>query len=82
MLGMTRLLTSIYRELVNATIACVSIFEYFWHVVNMFMCILLLVHSLCTRQNIVSFLEMFRVLCKNMSVIVNLVVSCTLLNVA
>ena len=51
-----------------------SIFEYPWHAVNIFTCILLCVHSSCTRTKIISFVWVPR---ENTSVIVNLVVSCT-----
>ena len=48
--GTTCLLASIYRKLVLTREMRVSILEYSWHAVNIFTCILLLVHSLCTQQ--------------------------------
>ena len=72
--GMTRLLASIYHELVLTRETHVSILEYSWCALNIFTCILLLMHSLCTRQKIAS---LFQVLHENTSAIVNLDVSCT-----
>ena len=48
--GMTRLLASIYHKLMLTREMRVSILEYSWHAVNIFTCILLLMHSSCTQQ--------------------------------
>ena len=54
--------------------ACLYSSKYSWCVVNIFTCILLLVHSSCTRQKITSLFEVSR---EKTSVIVNLDMSCT-----
>ena len=72
--GMTRLLASIYSELVLTQETRVSILKYSWRAVNIFMCILLVMHSLCTRQKTMS---LFRDSRENTNMIVNLDMSCT-----
>ena len=58
----------------STAIGHASILEYPWRAVNIFTCILLYVHSLCTRTKNASFV---RVPCENTSAVVNLAMSCT-----
>ena len=67
-------LTSVYCLLVSTAIGRASIFEYPWHAVNIFTCILLRVHNSCTRTKAARFVWVPH---KNTNAIVNLVMSCT-----